>query len=208
MADSLSISSNALVRLGASPISSFSENELAQRVNIIYDNTKENILSLFDWRFTVEKAQLAQSTTTPLTRWDYMYPLPSDRISDSVVAVYNDDDTSSVMTSGFEILSNNLMTNQSVIYIDYQTTKNESAWPAYFVELMIYAIAAEAAYMVTNSMSVSQEFRQIAYGTPSERGRGGLMGQAMTRNSQGAPNYKLSNFRLYNARFGSTGYFR
>src|SRR5690606_32010862 len=62
--------------------------------------------------------------------------------------------------------------------------KPESEWPAYFQRAVTHALAADVALAITDQQSIADRHYQMAYGTPSEGGAGGLIGQAMTLDAQ------------------------
>ena len=78
---SLSICSDALLMLGASPISSFTEGtDEANICNSLYPDIKIKTLASYPWSFSFKKVQLARLITTPTTEYKYEYALPSDMI--------------------------------------------------------------------------------------------------------------------------------
>ena len=67
-----------------------------------------------------------------------------------------------------------VVTDLDTVYIDYQTSVDESKMPNYFVQLLRTAFAAEIAITITDQATKADYFRGLAFGTPSENGRGGL----------------------------------
>lgn len=202
MASDIDICSNALLLLGARPIQSFDDGTDASTLCAnLYPSTKESILSRHDWRFTITKRQLALSSTAPVSFWDYQFQLPSDRLTDGVIKMFDSDAASAPVYKNFEILGDKLMTDVDEAWIDYQTTSVESAWPPYFVELMEYAMAARLAYPITDQANLAQQMKETAFGTAAEVMNGGLFALAKSRNSRENPPQRLEDFTLVNARF-------
>ena len=130
---SLSICSDALLMLGARPISSF--NEGTDESNIcdrLYPNIKDATLLAYPWSFSFKKIQLARTINTPVNEWKYEYVLPSDRIG-PIRRVFNSTAVGAGTHTEWTIQGDKLLTNQETVVVDYQFSPLESAWPAYFV---------------------------------------------------------------------------
>jgi len=170
----LSICSDALILLGASPLSSFSEGtDAAQICDRIYDDLKDSIIASYPWSWSFKKAQLARLTSTPVNEWKYQYALPGDRLA-GVRAVYASTATGiSPIQYGWEIIGDKLDTSEETIVVDYQFAPNESAMPRYFVQLLKYAMAADIAEAVTDQITKADYFERKAFGNPGENRRGG-----------------------------------
>lgn len=174
----LSICSDALLLLGANPLSSFNEGTTAATVaDRLYDDIKTTVLTQYPWSFTLKKVQLAQSTSTPLNEWAYAYQLPSDRIA-APRAVFYSGAVGVPTTTDFEIFGDKLYTDFPTIYIDYQYDPGEANYPKYFVQLLKYFMAWHFAEPVTDVTTKAQYWQTIAVGSPAENGRGGFFRQA------------------------------
>jgi len=171
----LSICSDALILLGASPLSSFSEGtDAAQICDRIYDDLKDSIIASYPWSWSFKKVQLARLTGDPVNEWKYYYQLPGDRLS-GVRAVFNTDAAGMrPIQHGWEIYGDKLATSENQIWVDYQFAPGESVLPTYFVQLLKYAMAAEIAETVTDQITKAEYFQVKAYGTPQENNRGGF----------------------------------
>ena len=85
----LSICSDSLIMLGASPLSSFSEGtDAAQICDRLYDDITDFALGLYPWSFSFKKVQLAREVDTPATEWKYQYVLPADLIGTGARALF------------------------------------------------------------------------------------------------------------------------
>tara|TARA_R110000787_G_scaffold196758_2_gene308152 strand:+ start:86 stop:703 length:618 start_codon:yes stop_codon:yes gene_type:complete len=199
---SLSICSDALILLGASPISSFTEgSDSAQACDRLYPDLRDSILSVYQWSWSVKKVQLNRLSTAPIDEWKYAYQLPGDLLS-GVLAVFRSAGLSEKPTRyGWEIYGDQLYTNFEKIFIDYQGTVDESKMPNYFVRLLRSALAAELAFTITDQISKSNYFRADAYGSPGESNRGGLMREAMNIDGRGKPPEIIEDYALINVRY-------
>ena len=85
---SLSICSDALIMLGASPLSSFTEGtDAAQACDRLYPDLRDSILSRYPWSWSYKKTQLARLSVPPINEFEYAYQLPGDMLS-GVQAVF------------------------------------------------------------------------------------------------------------------------
>lgn len=149
MASDIDIASNALVRIGVPPISSFEEGGAAgQAASNLYEPTVRDLLSKTRWRFAAAKRQLAQLTAKPLNEWQYAYQLPSDMIL--IYKVVNND--------AYEIYEDKLYTNASTCEIDYLSRVSESLFPPYFQMVCEYKLASEFALIVTSNRPLSETY--------------------------------------------------
>tara|TARA_S200002703_G_scaffold150268_1_gene148508 strand:- start:1245 stop:1859 length:615 start_codon:yes stop_codon:yes gene_type:complete len=183
---SLSICSDALIMLGASPLSSFTEGtDAAQACDRLYPDLRDSILSRYPWSWSYKKTQLARLSVPPINEFEYAYQLPGDMLS-GVQAVFETTATNqSAINDGWEIYGDQLYTNLETVYIDYQSTVDETKMPNYFIQLLRSAVAAELAIVITDQTTKADYFRGLAFGTPGENGRGGLFREAVNVDSRG-----------------------
>jgi len=197
----LSICSDALIMLGASPLSSFEEGtSAAQACDRLYPDLRDSLIARYPWSWSFKKIQLTRLVTGPLNEWDYAYRLPGDMLS-GVHAVFASSGTNENPTRyGWEIYGEDLYTNLETVYIDYQATVAETKMPEYFVILLRTAMAAELAMVITDQITKSDYYRGLAYGTPGENGRGGLMREAMNIDSRGKSPQIIEDYALIDVR--------
>ena len=176
----ITICSDALVLLGAQPITSLTDgSDPADVCNRLYPDLKNHLLTVYPWSWSLKKVQLSKNATAPVNEWDNAFDLPNDMIG-SVIAVF-DSSSSGIRPRryGWEIYGTQLFTNLDTIYIDYQATVIEASMPEYFIRFLRVALAAEIAIPITDQATKSDYFRAQAYGSPGESGRGGLLREAM-----------------------------
>jgi len=198
---SLSICSDALIMLGAAPLSSFTEGtDSAQACDRLYPDLRDTIISKYPWSWSYQKIQLARLSTAPENEWLYAYQLPGDILS-GVRALFTSSGTNErPIAYGWEIYGDQVFTNYETVYVDYQTTVTESKMPNYFVHLLRTALAAELGMVITDQTSKADYFRQIAFGSPGESGRGGLFREATNIDSRGNPPQIIEDYSLINVR--------
>jgi len=193
----LSICSDALILLGAKPLSSFSEGtDAAQICDRVYDDLRDSTLGMHPWTFSFKKTQLARTINTPVNEYQYEYQLPGDRLN-NVRAVFTSGSVgANPIQYGWEILGDKLITSETTIYIDYQYPTPESEMPTYFVQLMKYMMAFNIAETVTDQITKADYFRNIAVGSPSENMRGGFFRVATSIDSQSRQTEAIADYSL------------
>jgi hypothetical protein len=197
----LSVCSDALILMGASPISSFTEGtDAAQACDRLYPDLRDTLLSTYHWTWNVKKVQLSQLSTPPLNEFEHAYQLPGDMLS-GVLALFDSSENHEYpIRYGWEIYGDQLFTDLDEVYIDYQSSINESKMPPYFINVLKYAMAAELSVVITDQIAKADYYRAVAYGTPGENGRGGLMRQAMNIDSRGRLSPVIEDYSLIDVR--------
>ena len=197
----LSICSDALIMLGAKPLSSFSEGtDAAQICDRLYDDIRDSTIGMHPWTFSFKKTQLARTTATPVNEFKYEYQLPGDRLN-NVRAVFTSG-TSGVrpIQYGWEIMGDKLLSSEEEIYVDYQYPTPEAELPTYFIQLLKYMMAWNIAETVTDQITKADYFKTQAVGTPSENMRGGFFRVATSIDSQNRQTEAIEDYSLISVR--------
>ena len=100
------------------------------------------------------------------------YALPGDKLANPR-AVYDSASPGAPVRKDWEIQGNNLLTNMTAIYIDYQYSVPEFAMPQYFVQLLKYMMSWHLAMPITEQTDKAQYWQGVAVGGANENGRGG-----------------------------------
>jgi hypothetical protein len=205
------IASQALARLGEPSISAFDENtETAERVRQLYEDTILDLLGCYEWQFASARQALPlDGAVTPANEWEYAFLMPALRTVrvGNPIRVYNSTSLRARPVFDYELEGKHILTNYKTIVVEFIERKAESLWPGYFVRLAREALAANLALPITENASKEQYHQQIAFGTPSEGGEGGLFGRAMAADSRYAPTRSLldDSDPMAEARFGGSG---
>lgn len=193
---SVSICSDALLLLGAKPISSFNEGtDEASVCDRLYPDLRDSLLTVYPWSFGMKKVQLSRLITAPSSVWKYAYQLPGDRLT-SPRAVYASANPGSPIQKDWEIQGDTLLTNLLEVHIDYQYQTPEYAMPKYFVQLLKYTMAWHLAMPITEQADRAQYWQQVAVGSAAENGRGGYTRTAMNIDGQGQPTRIIEDYSL------------
>jgi len=197
----LSICSDALIMLGAAPLSSFSDGtDEAQVADRLYDDLRDTLLMQYPYSWTVRKVQLARLADTPINEWKYKYSLPGD-ILGNPRAVFPSNAVAERPVRDFEIYAGGLYTSLETVYIDYQYRPDPAQFPPYFVRLLRTALAAEFAEPITDQITKADYFHAKAFGNPGENMRGGLVRVAINIDGADRPAQTIQEFPISDIRF-------
>ena len=197
----LTVCSDSLILLGANPISSFNEGtDSANVCDRIYPGVKKSTLQAYPWSFSFKKSRLARTINTPVNSYKYEYALPSDRLGTIRKAYYSDDVGASSFVE-WEIQGDKLLTNAESVVVDYQFVVTEDAMPSYFIQLLKYMMAWHLSEPITDQVSKTQYWQQVAVGSPSENNRGGYFRTATSIDGQGQTSPAFEDFSLINVRY-------
>ena len=197
----LSICSDALIMLGASPLSSFSDGtDEAQVADRLYPDVRDTLLMQYPFSWSIKKVKLARLADAPINEWRYKYQLPGDMLGNPK-AVFQSSAISDRPVRDFEIYADGLFTNLENVWVDYQYTPEPAEFPPYFVRLLRTALAAEFAEPITDQITKAQYFHQQAYGSPAENMRGGLFRVAINIDGADRPAQTIQEFPISDIRF-------
>jgi len=197
----ISICSDALIMLGAKAISSFNDGtDESNTCDRLYSDIRDSTLVSYPWTFSLKKVKLAQLLTEPTNVWRYAYQLPGDRIANPR-AVYNSSAIGSPVQRDWEIQGDQLLTNLTEVYIDYQYSVGEYAMPQYFIQLLKYMMAWHLAMPITEQADRAQYWQQVAVGAIPENGRGGYFRTAMQIDGANNPVRAIDDYSLIAVRY-------
>jgi len=142
--DQVEICNTALVRIGASTISSISqETPSAERCNVLWEPLRDELLSMHYWSFATKAAELSLTGSDPvLSTYNYEYQLSADCLV--VQDIFKEEP--------FDRLENKIHCNRSddcfAIYTFQQT--NPEMFPATFASALAYRLAFDLAIPSAN----------------------------------------------------------
>jgi len=156
MASDIDMSSNALLLIGDSPISSFTEDGAgATAAANLYPNTYKRVLSEHPWSFALKNQLLNKLSQTPdpLTNYQFAYQIPNDLIRLWSVAP---DRNYTLLTDGV-LLSN----TGSGLLATYVYKVAEESLPPHVVEAIEFKLASVFAVSVTEDLQKSAYYNDL-----------------------------------------------
>lgn len=196
----VAICSDALLLIGAGTISSFDEGtDKATVAGNLYPGIRDGLLSSYPWRFATKKVQLARETAAPIGEWRYSFKLPPEKLQ--LRAIFDSPAVDAKPLRRYELFENQVYANAPELWADIIFNPGEARFPAYFVQLLKYVLAADFAMPLTDQASLAEYYDRKAYGLPSENRIGGQMGIARRLDAQQQPPQVIEDFSLIEARF-------
>lgn len=140
------IATQALLKIGGNPISSFSGTDRESIVvSNMYDDTKKSLLYYTFWNFATQKVSVsALAESIPDATYSFVYQLPGDTIR--VKGIF---DSSGTRHTNFSVEKNKVYANISPLNLEYIQEKDESDFPPFFTEVLISKLAYEICEAVT-----------------------------------------------------------
>lgn len=197
MPTEVSISSNALLRLGADPINSFDEAdntgsniERARLASNLWPSVRRAVLRGGTWNCATKRALLSPDATAPAFGYAYRFQRPTDWLRNVSLSP----DPEQVVEFDFRVEGNFILTNEAVVYLVYiYDNTNPNTYDATLVAALETGMSAALAYPVTKSTSLAEAIA----GELKD-----LLRDARNLDAQDDPNETLGDFPLYRARFG------
>jgi hypothetical protein len=154
----VALCSRALIRIGAAPITSFSDGTAESEIaGALYSNTRDALLSAYGWSFASGQIALTQLETDPVADYSFAFALPDDYLR----AV-----SAGTGTKGrglnYRIARGALHTNASAVVLTYIFRPDENEFPPYFDQALIARLSAEFTIPVTESTSRAEAHFRIA----------------------------------------------
>lgn len=183
----VALCSRALIRIGAAPITSFTDGTAESEIaGALYDTTRDALLSAYPWTFASGQVALTQLSTPPIADYAFAFGLPNDYLR----AI-----SAGTSTKGrglnYRIARGSLHTNASAVTLTYIFRPDESEFPPFFDQALIARLSAEFTIPVTESTSRAEAHFRIA-DQEFERAR-------QIDAQQDTPN-KIESFSLIDAR--------
>ena len=154
----IGLSSRALVRIGAVPITSFSDGSAESEIaGMLFPQVRDALLSAYPWSFASGQIALDQLVTTPVADYSYAYALPND-----FLRALSAGSGSRGRGLNYRISGGALHTNASNVVLSYVFRPDEEAFPPYFDQALITRLAAEFSIPVTESTSRAESLFNMA----------------------------------------------
>jgi len=149
MASEVDIANSALNMIGASNITSLTEDSVAARImNQRYEFVRDAVFRSHPWNCLVRRASLAQNSTAPTWGYTYAYNLPTDPFCLRVLRLEK-------LDLDYKVEGRTIVSNEQTMKIKYVarvTDPNE--YDTLLSETISARLAADTCYSITNSNSL------------------------------------------------------
>ena len=155
MASKVAIANFALAgELGKDQITSLTDGtKAAQLVNLLFDNTAQEVMSEGAWSSATQRQTLAQDATAPDWGYDYRYTLPTTPKFLGIVKI-NETDIGDIP---FAIEAGYLLTNESTAKIKYKIWQEDTEkWDPHLQRAVVLRLASKLCYALTGNMDLKK----------------------------------------------------
>lgn len=163
---SVDVCNAALLRLGASPITNFTEGSAtADACARLYPLTRDALLTLQPWPWATLRQSLSRLALTPPSDWLYYYALPTDpaclRVLDLALADYATEYHRELalerQADGTTRTYDVIATDATSVVVRYIGAVSEAHFPALFAEVLSLRLAVTLCGTVTGKASLQKE---------------------------------------------------
>ena len=162
MASTVDMCNSALNLLGASTISSLTEDTKNARLcNQRFEPIRDRVFRSHNWNCLIKRVQLAQDSTAPVVEYSYAYTLPTDCLR--VLKIHNGSTDSIKSALDYKIEGRKVVTDETTIYLVYIaliTAPNE--FDSYLREAISHQLAADICYAITNNSTLANNYMNRA----------------------------------------------
>lgn len=188
----LDVINRACARIGADPFLALSDEIVgAGAAGSVYDDVVGFCLDIYGFpasRAVVQLSRLAD--VTPANGFAYAYLLPSDAIGDPL-RVIDEPTLPDQSALDFDLFGRHVYSDAESLWAVVKTGVAPANWPPALLEAIVLALAAELALALASDEKKRRELRTDAFGTPTEKFRGGAMGVAINNAAQATPPRRL-----------------
>lgn len=154
----IGLCSRALVRLGATPITSFNDETAESEIaGALYAPVRDALLSAYPWTFACAQLNLTKLSTAPAADYLSAFQLPIDYLR-----VISAGDGTKGRGLNYRISRDQLHTNADEVTLTYIYQPEEESFPPFFDMAIIARLTAEFCIPVTESTSRSDVFYKLA----------------------------------------------
>ena len=154
----VALCSRALIRIGANPITSFTDGSVeAEIASALFEPTTNALLSSYQWSFATKQVALTLLGNDPAADYSHAYGLPNDYLR----ALSAGSDKRGRGTN-FRIQGTALHANVASVVLTYIYRPDEVNFPPYFDQAVITRLAAEMTIPVTENTSRAEAMFRMA----------------------------------------------
>ena len=157
MTSNVDICNSALNMVGASIITSLTEDSKAARVcNQRYTFVRDAVFRAHPWNCLIKRVKLGQDATAPVYKFAYRYSLPSDPYCLRVLTI-SDDGNEERRDIAYKVEGNRyLLTDERTVYIQYiSRDEDPNQYDFLLIEAIAARMASDIAYPLVGSSTLS-----------------------------------------------------
>lgn len=156
----VALCSRALIRIGAAPITSFTDGTAESEIaGALYGPVRDALLSAYPWSFASGQVALNKLMTDPVADYSCAFGLPTDYLRAL---------SAGTGTRGrglnYRIARGQLHTDAEAVVLTYVFRPEEEEFPPYFDQALIARLSAEFTIPITESTSRAEAHFRIAEG--------------------------------------------
>ncbi len=154
----IALCARALIKLGANPITSFSDGSVEAGIaGALFPSIRDALLSQYGWGFATTSATLARLAEGPQTDYAYAYQLPTGFLR----ALSAGSGTQS-RGLNYRIAKGKLETNAEDVTLTYLFAPAEEDFPPYFDAAIIAKLSAEFCIPITENTQRAEALYKLA----------------------------------------------
>jgi len=157
-----------------------------QAAQLIYNGLVEALVGIYPFSFARKWCQLPRLSAAPLGGWQYAFKLPPEALEPPFRITDRLTDPGRGF-SAFTLNGGEVYSDSPELLAEVLVLPPPHIWSATFRECATVAGAAEYALARAADRNTWERLRVVAFGTPQENMRGGLMRVAISNDAQATP---------------------
>jgi len=154
----IALCSRGLIRIGAAPITSFSDGTAESEIsNALYAPARDALLSAYPWSFATGQAVLNRLEDDPIADYSFAFQLPSD-----FLRAISAGSGSRGRGLEYRLARGALHCDADNVTLTYIFRPDESEFPPYFDQALMVRLAAEFAIPITENSSRAEILYRLA----------------------------------------------
>ncbi len=154
----IGLCSRALIRIGAAPITSFSDGTAESEIaGALFAPVRDALLSAYAWSFASGQIELSQLDDNPVADYANAFQLPDD-----FLRALSAGTGSKGRGLNYRIARGALHTDSDSVILTYIFRPEEEEFPPYFDQALITRLAAEFTIPVTENTSRAEALYKLA----------------------------------------------
>ena len=154
----IALCARALIRLGAKPISSFTDGSAESEIcGALYEPARDALLSAYGWNFATGQIELTKLADEAIGGYQSVFALPND-----FLRALSAGSGPNAKGLDYRIMRGKLYTNADTVFLTYIFRADESEFPPFFDSVLIARMAAELCIPLTENTSRFETFAKLA----------------------------------------------